>query len=1106
MRSSCFRIAWVIALFFSFSSITSAQFVSGQIIRACASATGRNVLDPNNSTDGSTNDYTSKLISGFGTTGTIPDVDNSELPYKPLPPFALEPYSDLRRGPSHLFSDYVPDVNGGAYYMHYDGTNFLFRLRMGTIIPGAKGYSLLFDTDGKFGATGANADPNYIAATTGTGGNPGFEIEIVLCTGGGSDGILVYNVDGTDNPTTPAATLSGWLNYSQISIAATADNGDPDFLLDFYVPTTVFTNNLGLNLSTTRLRVIPTTVMAPKGAIGGPKSDIYGLDDNLYKNPNTEYEVLLGAQPGTLISDWGGTGTTTPVKQCTAPPTISNSSLTAGNVTITGSWTKSTLTGTEQNTTAIKVYRIPSGSTTASVVATIPNVANGTNWSTATVTPSIAVSAGDIIYATAVATNESECLRSNIFQVLPICNSSNKPAIPVLTCTTTAKGLGGTNLQTGWTVYVENMSNNTSNNSDINTGSLFSTPTGTSPNLAWMYSDGCSGGKQLDPGSYKVYYRDNVTGCISEPAYVCAAGNGNGSLAGSLAVPTITSPVNSNFTTATSVITGTSEVNAKVSLYVDGVLSQTITATTGGAFTFSNVKLNSGQKVYITTELNTGAVATSKCAAKTATATVSCFTTSPVITTTAGGTLTAGKPILGTSTEPVGTVIRVYSSANTTTPVATTTVKSDGTWSTGNTPETTPAVYNAVGGTIYYATAQNGTCALSASTANVTTLAAASTTRCASVTVTTPLPINSSVTSLTGGITGNATTTKVNIYQDGNLIGSSTNFTTATTWTATGLSLYSGNGSTTGIITLGVQETGKEEEVCSNRYTVIPSGCTTPTIGALTITPESQTIVAGHPATFTFNSPSNGMFYSVVDQTTGGGLSNGIWSTGANFSIITKPLSTNTTAIVRGAIMAANGESCSAPLANRAVTIATPLPIHLLEFKGVYKEGTNVLLWKTALEDNASHFEVERSTDGTQFSKIGTVGMKGTGYAYTFVDNRVQAGINYYRLKMIDLDDSYIYSRIITIRNGDVLPSTNMWPNPFKNEINLEVFLKEGSSITISLLNESGNQVMVKQINGHKGINNIKFTPVKSLAPSVYILQIQTNEGIKQQKLIRISN
>src|SRR5688572_24793430 len=95
-----------IVLFFLFSSTATAQFVTGQIIRPCQNPVGRNILDPN------LDNFASTTPAGFGTATPIPDIDNSEVPYKPLPSYTFEPSGDLRRGADHLFSDYVPDING----------------------------------------------------------------------------------------------------------------------------------------------------------------------------------------------------------------------------------------------------------------------------------------------------------------------------------------------------------------------------------------------------------------------------------------------------------------------------------------------------------------------------------------------------------------------------------------------------------------------------------------------------------------------------------------------------------------------------------------------------------------------------------------------------------------------------------------------------------------------------------------------------------------------------------------------------------------------------------------------------------------------------------
>ena len=150
------------------------------------------VLDPNN--DG----YVSKpinqipgaTIAGFPTfypASIIPDILYSEIPYVAIPKFQSEPTTDLGPGPDCFYTDMVPDADGESTYYYTDGTNMMFRFRLGGTAPNSKGYTILIDTDGKFGMSGENPDPNAVT------GNLGFEIEIVLRT---NFGVSVYNIDG----------------------------------------------------------------------------------------------------------------------------------------------------------------------------------------------------------------------------------------------------------------------------------------------------------------------------------------------------------------------------------------------------------------------------------------------------------------------------------------------------------------------------------------------------------------------------------------------------------------------------------------------------------------------------------------------------------------------------------------------------------------------------------------------------------------------------------------------------------------------------------------------------------------------------------------------
>ena len=101
----------------------------------------------------------------------------------------------------------------------------------------------------------------------------------------------------------------------------------------------------------------------------------------------------------------------------------------------------------------------------------------------------------------------------------------------------------------------------------------------------------------------------------------------------------------------------------------------------------------------------------------------------------------------------------------------------------------------------------------------------------------------------------------------------------------------------------------------------------------------------------------------------------------------------------------------------------------MLYFSGKTVNKTNVLTWATATEQNNSGFEVERSTDGTSFIKIGLVHGAGNSTSqkeYSFTDSRVIANrTTYYRLKQIDLDNQFEYSNIISLRSRGTRTQTN---------------------------------------------------------------------------------
>lgn len=83
------------------------------------------------------------------------------------------------------------------------------------------------------------------------------------------------------------------------------------------------------------------------------------------------------------------------------------------------------------------------------------------------------------------------------------------------------------------------------------------------------------------------------------------------------------------------------------------------------------------------------------------------------------------------------------------------------------------------------------------------------------------------------------------------------------------------------------------------------------------------------------------------------------------------------------------------------------LPVELISFKPIYKNGVVVINWITATERNNTHFIIERSYDGYNWNKVDSVDGQGTStkkISYELIDNNIESGIIYYRLKQYDYD------------------------------------------------------------------------------------------------------
>lgn len=181
-----------------------------------------------------------------------------------------------------------------------------------------------------------------------------------------------------------------------------------------------------------------------------------------------------------------------------------------------------------------------------------------------------------------------------------------------------------------------------------------------------------------------------------------------------------------------------------------------------------------------------------------------------------------------------------------------------------------------------------------------------------------------------------------------------------------------------------------------------------------------------------------------------------------------------------------------------ATTTGT-LPVELLSFAGV-KEGRIVnLSWKTASEINSSYFEIESSSDGIHFESIGRVEAAESSYSvlnYSFADKNPLAGNNYYRLKIIDKDGAYAFSKIVVIEfEGNGIDEISLYPNPVYDLLQLRT---DGSSGTIKIFNTNEQTLFETNLqNSNTELN------VNSLAQGIYILQFQSKKYSQTLKFVK---
>lgn len=175
--------------------------------------------------------------------------------------------------------------------------------------------------------------------------------------------------------------------------------------------------------------------------------------------------------------------------------------------------------------------------------------------------------------------------------------------------------------------------------------------------------------------------------------------------------------------------------------------------------------------------------------------------------------------------------------------------------------------------------------------------------------------------------------------------------------------------------------------------------------------------------------------------------------------------------------------------------LQSPLPLHLLNFSGTVIENKVHLKWQTADETDLSHYNVQRSFDGTNFSAIGQINSKGNSINnYDFTDNDLINRLSeqvYYRLNMVDIDGKYSYSKILKFDFSALKASIKLFPNPAVSTLQLSFYQDKPGKSIINILAANGSLVKTITESNIKGQSSV-IIDISNLSSSPYIIQVNT--------------
>jgi uncharacterized protein YjdB len=185
-----------------------------------------------------------------------------------------------------------------------------------------------------------------------------------------------------------------------------------------------------------------------------------------------------------------------------------------------------------------------------------------------------------------------------------------------------------------------------------------------------------------------------------------------------------------------------------------------------------------------------------------------------------------------------------------------------------------------------------------------------------------------------------------------------------------------------------------------------------------------------------------------------------------------------------------------------------PLPVTLLTFSGYRNGNHNLLKWTTASEVDNLGFQVERSSDGLNYTSIGFVnslapnGNSNALLNYTFIDNNISGSKQYYRLRLVDIYRREKLSNVILIKGNrpTLLSIDGLYPNPANNIVNVIVDAPNHDEVTLLVTDVNGKLLMKQEAVVESGVNTIPVNITRFVNGSYFVKIICRSNCVTQVK------